>query len=248
MDIDYQINRSSLAKQIADAIRALIVEGGLVVDQRLPSETELAERFGVSRPTVREALKRLAAQNLIQPRRGPTGGSFVKRISWSEAHDALVTTATMLVSMNDIDFETVAEARFSLEQACLEPAARRREESHLATMREEISRQQQSGLSDEEFCASDVRFHRTLVEATGNAVLSFQMAGVIEAMQPLMNMLTYRKRDRARIAALHQRIVEALQRRAASSAGKALRELHAYTVELAAAAQAERRGVSAPSA
>ena len=60
----------SAGHQIAESIRALILGGKLVVDQRLPGEQELAARFGVSRPTVREALKRLAAQNLIRTRRG----------------------------------------------------------------------------------------------------------------------------------------------------------------------------------
>ena len=234
-----KLNRKSLAKQIADEIRALIVAGHLVVDERLPSETELAGRFGVSRPTVREALKRLAAQNLIRTRRGPTGGSFVKRMSWSEAHDALVTTATLLVSMHAMDFETVAEARFGLEQACVAAAARRREQVHLDAMRAEIALQRSADIDDEAFCASDVRFHRALADAAGNEMLSFQMAGVIEAMQPLMNMLTYLKRDRARIAALHERIADAISRRAATEAGKALRELGAYTLELE---RAERTG------
>ncbi|RMD91894.1 MAG: GntR family transcriptional regulator, partial [Alphaproteobacteria bacterium] len=59
-----------LSAQIARAIRAAIMDGSLKVDERLPSEQELAESFGVSRPTVREALKRLAAQSLIRTQRG----------------------------------------------------------------------------------------------------------------------------------------------------------------------------------
>ena len=52
---------SDLSAQIAKAIRDSIVEGRLIVDERLPSEAEMAEQFKVSRATVREALKRLAA-------------------------------------------------------------------------------------------------------------------------------------------------------------------------------------------
>ena len=61
--------------QIATAIRDAIVAGELIVDQRLPSEAELADQFEVSRPTVREALKRLAAHSLIRTQRGATGGA-----------------------------------------------------------------------------------------------------------------------------------------------------------------------------
>ena len=66
---------SSVAARIAAQLRDAIVAGDLASDERLPGEQELADRYGVSRPTVREALKRLAAQNLIRSRRGPTGGT-----------------------------------------------------------------------------------------------------------------------------------------------------------------------------
>ena len=65
---------ADLSAQIAQAIRDAIVSGDLNVDTRLPSEAELADQFNVSRPTVREALKRLAAQSLIRTQRGATGG------------------------------------------------------------------------------------------------------------------------------------------------------------------------------
>lgn len=74
-----EIVRGGLARQVADLIRTAILEGRLAVDERLPTEEELARRFGISRPTVREALKVLAAQNLIRSRRGPSGGTFVNR-------------------------------------------------------------------------------------------------------------------------------------------------------------------------
>ena len=83
MPINYQnINTEGVAKQIATNIREAIVNGALKVDQKLPTEEELAERFGVSRPTIREALKRLAAQNLIHTRRGPAGGSLSRSPAW----------------------------------------------------------------------------------------------------------------------------------------------------------------------
>lgn len=234
MAIEYGgINKEGLSTQIADAIRAAIIEGRLVVEERLPSETDLAERFGVSRPTVREALKRLAAQNLIRTQRGPTGGAFVNRLTWSEAHDALVTTCTLLIGMNDIPFEDVVEARFILESACAPLAAARRQAQHLQAMRDEIERQRTADLTDEEFCASDVRYHRALSDAAGNPVLSFQMAGAIEAMQPLMNMITYRMRDRARIADLHTALTDAIEAHDTDATLQVLEDLSAYTLELA---------------
>lgn len=234
------IARKELSAQIADQIREAILGGKLVVRERLPSEEELAERFGVSRPTVREALKRLAAQNLIRSRRGPKGGAFVHQLSWSEAHEALVTTNRLLVSMNPIDPRDVVEARLSMETACLSLACARRSSADLEAMRAEIATQRAGEISDEAFCDSDVRFHRAFVEAAGNPMLSFQMAGAIEAMQPLLNMITFRSRDRSAIAGAHEALTEAVAARDEGAGSAALTDLAGYTLKLVEAAQAKR--------
>ena len=233
-------SKPDLSAQIAQAIRDAIVEGRMIVDERLPSEAELAEQFNVSRPTVREALKRLAAQSLIRTQRGAFGGAFVNRLSYEEAYGQQITTSTLLLSMNAVSFETACEARYALERACLPLSATRRDPDHLATMRAEIHRQGQPGLSDESFCASDVAFHRAMVDAAGNPVLSYQLAGAVEAMQPLMNMITFTARSREAIVALHTRIADAIEAHDAATADSALEELAAYTLDLARGVMAAR--------
>jgi len=230
-----------LSVQIAEAIRDAIIGGGLIVDERLPSEAELAEKFGVSRPTVREALKRLAAQNLIRTQRGATGGAFVNRLRFQDAYGQQITTSTLLLSMNAVDFETAAEARYALERACAPLSAQRRSADHLATMRAEIFRQGQPGLSDESFCASDVAFHRALVDGAQNPVLSYQLAGAIEAIEPLMNMITFSRRSRTRIIALHTAIADAIEARDGARADSALEQLAEYTITLAREVKAARK-------
>lgn len=221
-----------LPVQIAQKLRNAIVEGTLLVDERLPSEKELCDRFSVSRPTVREALKRLAAQNLIRTTRGSSGGAFVNRISYNDAYPRHITTSTLLLSMNDITFETACEARFAIEQACIPLAAQRREPDHLAEMRVEIHRQGHDALSDAAFCDSDVNFHKAMVHAAGNQVLRFQIASAIEAMQPLMNMITFTQRDRAVIIGIHTAIADAIESQDHQTASRALSELADYTISL----------------
>nr|WP_281502709.1 FCD domain-containing protein [Aliiroseovarius sp. F47248L] len=225
-------DNQDLSKQIAEAIRNAIVEGSLIVDQRLPSEAELCEKFDVGRSTVREALKRLAAQNLIRTQRGATGGAFVNRMSFEDAYEQQITTSTLLLSMNSVDFETACEARYALERSCAPLSTQRRTADHMATMRAEIHRQSQPGLTDEAFCASDVAFHRALVDGAGNPVLSYQLAGAVEAMQPLMNMITYTQRDRERIVGLHTRLADAIEARDGTGAERILTELADYTADL----------------
>jgi GntR family transcriptional repressor for pyruvate dehydrogenase complex len=226
--------------QIAGAIREAIISGALPVDERLPSEAELAEQFDVSRSTVREALKRLAAQSLIRTQRGATGGAFVNRLRFEDAYGQQITTSTLLLSMNSVSFRTACEARYVLERACAPLAAERRTADHLATMRAEAHRQAQPGLSDEAFCASDVMFHRALVDAADNPVLSYQLAGAVEGMQPLMNMITFSARDRARIVDLHSKIADAVEAQDATSTDTLLAELSGYTQSLAEAVFAAR--------
>ncbi|UWQ34397.1 FadR family transcriptional regulator [Leisingera sp. M527] len=225
---------ADLSVQIAQAIKDAIISGALIVDERLPSESELSEKFQVSRSTVREALKRLAAQSLIRTQRGATGGAFVNRLSFEDAYSQQITTSTLLLSMNAVSFDTACEARYALERSCAPLSAQRRTPDQLATMRTEIFRQNQPGLTDEAFCASDVSFHRALVDGAHNPVLSYQLAGAVEAMQPLMNIITFTARDRAAITALHACIADAIERGDGPAAVSGLQDLETETRKLAA--------------
>ncbi|WP_411892001.1 FadR/GntR family transcriptional regulator [Yoonia sp. SDW83-1] len=238
-------NPADLSAQIAKAIRDAIISGALPVDKRLPSEAELAEQFAVSRPTVREALKRLAAQSLIRTQRGATGGAFVNRLKFEDAYGQQITTSTLLLSMNDVSFATACEARYALERACAPLSTQRRSADHLATMRAEIHRQGQPGLTDEAFCASDVAFHRALVDAAGNPVLSYQLAGAVEGMQPLMNMITFTARSRETIIALHTALADAVEARDSTKADENLVSLAQYSQQLAQEVIAKRNAARA---
>jgi len=214
----------SLAKQIAENIREAIVKGSLKVDERLPTEEELAARFEVSRPTIREALKRLAAQHLIRSRRGPTGGTFVNRPSQDEIRLNLTNAMTLLVGMGEFNLADIAETRQGLETLCCRLAAERRTDAHLVALAVELDIQRDPALSDVDFCASDVRFHRVLADATDNALLKFIVLTVIDALQLVANMVVYQFRERQRLVSQHESILAALQARDADSAIAALNE------------------------
>jgi DNA-binding FadR family transcriptional regulator len=135
--------------------------------------------------------------------------------------------------MNAVSFDVACEARFAMERACAPFAAQRRTADHLATMRAEIHRQAQPGLNDESWCASDVSFHRALVDAAQNPVMSYQLAGSVEAMQPLMNMITFTARNRETIIRLHSKIANHLDNKEAEKVEAVLVTLSDYTKTLA---------------
>ncbi|MGY3617982.1 FadR/GntR family transcriptional regulator [Bradyrhizobium sp. USDA 10063] len=214
MSLKYdEIVKGGLAKQVADAIRTAILEGHLKVDERLPGEEELARRFGVSRPTVREALKRLAAQNLVRSRRGPTGGNFVVRPDLEGVSRTITGAATLLVGLGAFNVDEMIVARMEAEAVCCRMAAVNRSEADIRAMESEIALQRRGDLSDEDFCASDVRFHRALADATANAPLRLMMYMVIESFIPITNMLIYRTRERRGTADAHEQIMHAVEAR-----------------------------------
>lgn len=231
----------SLAKQIAENIRSAIVDGSLKVDDQLPTEEVLAEKYKVSRPTIREALKRLAAQNLIRSRRGPTGGTFVNRPSQEELRSSMAGAAMLMVSMGEFSLSEIAEARRELELTCCRLAAECRKDEHLEIMAEELARQKDPLTTDEDFCASDVRFHRAMVDATGNPVLQFVMFAVIEALQPATNLVIFRFREREKIIIQHERIYQAIKLQDVTGAEGALAEQMNYLCDQYAQAQEWRR-------
>lgn len=226
LDIE-PLSRQSLSRQIADQLRQAILDGSLKADERLPTEDELSKRFAVSRPTIREALKRLAAQNLVRSKRGPTGGTFVNRPSVQQLSDDLSSLTTMLVGMESFSLEEINQTRLELETSCCRLAALNRSEAQLSELEEEL-RLQHEELSAEQFCASDVRFHRIIADAAGNRMLSFLMHAVIEALQPISNMVAYRYREKNTIVDQHQRIYEAIRNQQPDLAVEVISEQISY--------------------
>jgi Transcriptional regulators len=219
---------ASVAAQISEQIRDSILTGRLRVDDRLPTEDELARQFNVSRPTIREALKRLAAQHLVRSRRGPTGGTFVNRPSLDDLNTNLSGASTLLVSLGEFDADSILEAREELELICVRLAAHRRSDEHLAAMAEEIAIQKRGDISDVDFCASDVRFHRLIADASANTVIRFLMHAVVEALQPIENMIIVRVRQRESIVAHHVELLEAIKAQDADRAKRGLVAQMAY--------------------
>jgi GntR family transcriptional regulator, transcriptional repressor for pyruvate dehydrogenase complex len=117
---------------LADELRAEITSGRLQPGERLPPEPELCVRTGVSRSTVREALRLLASQHLILTTRGVTGGSFVVHPDAEQLSEALSTGLTLLTHSAGLGMADLLELRRALEIPAAGLAAARRTEQHLA--------------------------------------------------------------------------------------------------------------------
>ena len=204
------VSAHSLSRQIADQIRNAILEGSLRADDRLPTEGELAQRFNVSRPTIREALKRLAAQNLVRSKRGPTGGTFIQTPDLLALSESLASTTTLLVGFESFTWDEVTQTRLEMEKTCARLAAAQRTEKDIEQLETTLKTQANEALSAEELCVSDVQFHRQIANATGNKMMSYLMSSVIEALQPATNLAAFRHRSHAVIYDQHRRLLDAI--------------------------------------
>jgi DNA-binding FadR family transcriptional regulator len=156
-------------QQIADELRRAILSGEVADGELLGREPELVERFGVSRPSLREALRILEAEQLITVVRGVRGGVVVN------APDSRVTarTAAMLLQARNVSVADVLEARHLLEPLAVRAIAsmrnRKRVVGELRAMVDDI----EAKLEDTEaFGVAFARFDEQLVVLGGNQTLA----------------------------------------------------------------------------
>jgi len=145
--------------RIYQHIFEVIVAGEFAVNARLPSETELATRFGASRPVVREALARLRDDGVIVSRQG--SGSYVKR-----RPDVAVLRLSPGGSIDDV--QRCFEFRYGLEGSAAALAAERWEDADLAEIRAAFAALEEAIKKGEPGTEADERFHTAVARATHN--------------------------------------------------------------------------------
>lgn len=151
---------------LADELRADITSGRLQPGERLPPEPELCIKTGVSRSTVREALRLLASQHLIVTTRGVTGGSFVAHPDAEQLADGLATGFTLLTNSADVGLADLLELRRALEVPAAGLAAVRRTPEQLAEIRDSLFEPTADDV--DRMLLAHAAFHMAVAKATGN--------------------------------------------------------------------------------
>jgi GntR family transcriptional regulator, transcriptional repressor for pyruvate dehydrogenase complex len=162
------VDRPPAYQTLADDLRFQITSGKLRPGDRLPTEPELCVRSGVSRSTVREALRLLASQHLIVTTRGVTGGSFVSHPSADQLADSFSTGARLLLETAQVPTSELFEVREIMEVSAVELAAVRRTGHDLvmleATMIDPLAD------SLDAMLAAQRAFHTGIAAATHNSL------------------------------------------------------------------------------
>jgi GntR family transcriptional repressor for pyruvate dehydrogenase complex len=169
-------------EQVADQLRELIMNGELSAGERLPNEALLAREFGVSRATIREALRVLAAQNLLRTAKGAGGGSYVTLPSVDHISEFVRSNINLLTDARDVTLEELIEARELLEVPAARLAAERREGEDLERLRTAIP-DESVRLSVRQEFAKNRDFHSAIIDCCGNSLLYIAAQPVFSTLQ-----------------------------------------------------------------
>jgi DNA-binding FadR family transcriptional regulator len=165
---------------VAIEIQHYIQQEGLGPGDFLGREEDLAAEFGVSRPTLREALRLLASGNLIRATKGPGGGIFVARTAEEGMSRSLSDAIAMMLETGTVTLDELLDARLVLEVPLAGLAAYQPDEETLKRLREIVDREAAAGPDDADtFAESDMEIHRTLAASAGNRMIQPSLAEVL---------------------------------------------------------------------
>jgi GntR family transcriptional regulator, transcriptional repressor for pyruvate dehydrogenase complex len=217
-DVLRPVPKQTLSDRLARRIRALIQTGDYHQGDRLPTIMEMARRFGVGHPTVREALKKLETMGVVEIRHG--SGVYVTRsdevlVLASPDYTGTVTKKLLV---------DLIQARMSLELQSVAEGARHATDEHLREMRRLLTTAGQNLANDDVLSSVNMSYHRQIAIASGNTVL-VQLLDVLrelftEEQRLILDIFGSRERDHQE----HLGILEALEQRNAALAVKRMKK------------------------
>jgi DNA-binding FadR family transcriptional regulator len=229
------------ASVIAGQLRRRIIRGELTQGDVLPSEAELLNQFGVSRPTLREAIRVLESESLVVVKRGSRGGIEVSvpRVETAAHYTGL------LLEYQQATTSDVFVAAAAIEGPCVAMLARSRSAGDLKRLREAVDSERAARGEPTRLLELQNEFHRTLIDMAGNQTLSV----LIDVLRHIIEVATQRyvieRGDEERISSstagtrTHQKVVELIADKDAPAA-EALWRKHI----LATSAELRRAGVA----
>lgn len=209
---------------VIDSIRDRILSERLPSGYKLPNETELMEMYGLGRTTVREAVRLLEADGLVEVRRGPAGGTFVRHIDIREVSEAL----TLLFSFRETRLKEFVEFRRVIEPEIAALAAVNATEEQRAEILD-VGRGHLTADND-----SSTELHELLATACGNGVLELLMASMSVPFARHFRPERITEQSVASTEAAHAKIARLVAAGDAAAARRAMaRHMDAYAVFVA---------------
>jgi GntR family transcriptional repressor for pyruvate dehydrogenase complex len=219
--------RTSFTADAVRTIKDMILDGRLEPGDRLPSERALSEALGVSRPTLREAIRSLQAMNILESR--PGAGTFVSSLSVEE----LLRPLQFALALSDSALEHLFEVRVMLEPGAAALAAERADDDELELLRSCARRSERPGISGAELVAVDIELHERIFVAARNPLLSRLLDSIGALSAESRGFTVGLPGVAAQTAGEHQRVVAAIADR---DPERARAEMLAHVTRIRAAA------------
>jgi len=214
----FALLRDRLYEQVADQIQALIVAESLRPGDRLPAERDLAERLGVSRTVVREALRVLTVRGLLCVK--PGCGAYVQELSVRAASAPL--QLLLKLRQTPHPYHNLQEVRRTIEVECAGLAASRADACDLERLCGTYARMEEHLHDAEPFATADLDFHLTLAAATHNDLFPVLLAPITELLSEAILVSYYGPGASEAGLAHHCAILDAVQARDAARAREAM--------------------------
>jgi GntR family transcriptional repressor for pyruvate dehydrogenase complex len=222
-----------LTMQVVNHVRSLIEDGTLRPGDKIPPEREFAKELKISRASLRAGIGHLAAMGVLNVRHGV--GTFV-----ADGPPALGTASLALLgALHGFKPWQMFEARLILESHLAAMAAERGKEEHFTALAEEVTEMYATFQEPQEYLIHDMRFHRTIAEASGNPILAVLMETIMTALYDERRKTVEYSRDLRETAEVHREIYRAIRTRNAKEA-RAVMEKHLKLAESAQAGERQR--------
>ena len=208
--------QQAVAEQISAEILNLLRQKELKPGDKLPPERELAEMLGVSRPSLREALRALSIMKVVEVRQG--AGTYVTELKPEE----LVEHLEFVFMLDDSTMLQLFEARKIVETGNVSLAAERITDEELAALRACLQESERSVGDPEAFLLADVTLHEIITHAARNPLLERFMAGISSLSRASRKKTVPLARVAEETVEHHRQIVSALEAHDPEAAGRAM--------------------------
>lgn len=206
---------------LADLLRDTIYRGAVSEGEALPTERELVDQTGLTRGAVREALRTLAVEGLIQTRHGRFGGSVVTL----PGNDTMASAINRFVQGRKLSLRALQETREALEPMLARRAAEQRTDENLKELKSLHEDLVASVANFQEFSVTNVEWHNAVARASGNELLAALLYSISHGVYVATTSEEYDTADtRKQVIAIHARVNDAIEARNPEAAEKAMRQ------------------------
>jgi GntR family transcriptional repressor for pyruvate dehydrogenase complex len=230
------------SEQVAVQIQHDIQRQGLAPGAFLGREEDLATRFGVSRPTLREALKLLSSGNLVRATKGPGGGIFVAHTAPGGMSRSLSDAIAMMLETGAVSIDELLDARLMLEGPLAAAAAYQSDEQTVERLRAAVRAERDADPEDDAALgATDREFHSTIAAAASNRMMEALTGWVFEVLQPQLRALLRGAMVQSAIVEQHEALVAAIEKGDPARAQRAMEDHLLYLRDVLAMVRARPR-------